>query len=72
MNDPVRHMLEKFGGWWRVAKGWKKLGIASLITIFFSLFLFVALVTLTVWLVKGLTIGGVRNKDLYLPRIGRR
>ena len=72
MKDPVRNMLERFGGWWKASRSWRKLGIVSLITIFFSLFLLIALVCLTIWLVKGLTSGGVGNKELYIPRMGRR
>ena len=72
MNDPVRNTLERFGGWWGASKGWRKVGIGSLITFLTILSIFLSLVTLLVWLVKGLTVGGARNKDLYIPKMGRR
>ena len=67
MSDLIRGMLEKAGRSWRTNKGSRKLGIGTLIVFLFTLFLLISLVTLTIWLVKGLVVGGARNRELYLP-----
>ena len=64
MSDPIRGMLEKASRSWRRNEGF---GIGALIVFLFTLFLLISLVTLTIWLVKGLVVGGARNRELYLP-----
>lgn len=66
-TDPLRRVIEKAGPIWKRNRGWRKLGIGTLIVLLVCVFLIVGIVVLTVWLVKALSVGGVRNKDLYLP-----
>lgn len=56
---------------WPKGKGWKVFIIISLVVL--GIIGIIALVLkLLVSLVRGLTAGGARNKDLYLPSMGRR
>ena len=64
MSDPIRGVLERASRSWRRNEGF---GIGALIVFLFTLFLLISLVTLTIWLVKGLVVGGARNRELYLP-----
>lgn len=66
MDDPVREFLEHLGEWWKINEGWKRLGITLLIILFTILVLVFALS----WLIRSISIGGFRNKDLYFPRFG--
>ena len=66
-TDPVRRAISKAGQSWGRNHGWKKLGIGTLIVILICVFLVGATITLTVILIKALSMGGVRNRDLYLP-----
>lgn len=50
--------------WGSVGRGWKVFFLIGLVVA--SIFYFLGK------LVKALSIGGFRNRDLYLPRIGRR
>jgi len=55
---------------WPKSKKWKVFLIVSGI-----IFLLIGLAALTVWfltrVVKSLTVGGYRNRDLYIPRMRR-
>ena len=56
---------------WPKGRGWKVAFVAGLIILGI-----LGIVALVVWafgkLVKGLTVGGFRNRDLYIPRMGVR
>jgi len=66
-TDPVRRWLVNAGGSWKRNHGWKKLGIAGLILLLICIFLITTTVVLLVLLVKALSSGSPRTKDLYLP-----
>lgn len=66
-SDPVRYLVARVGPAWKKHKGWRKVGIGTLIVLLICAVLVVGIVVLLVWLVKGLSVGGVRNKELYLP-----
>lgn len=66
-TDPVRRALSKASESFSRNHGWRKVGIATLIIILICVFLVTATIVLLVWLVRGLSIGGARNRDLYLP-----
>ncbi len=66
-TDPVRTLLGKAGESWKKNHGWKKLGIGTLIVILICVFLVTATIVLLVVLIKALSSGSARNRDLYLP-----
>ena len=66
-TDPVRRWIEKASDSWKRNHGWKKLGIGTLIVILICVFLVTATIVLLVFLLKALSSGSARNRDLYLP-----
>jgi ABC-type Fe3+ transport system permease subunit len=66
-TDPVRRALSKASSSWGRNHGWKKLGIGTLIIILICVFLVTATIVLSVFLLKALSSGSARNRDLYLP-----
>jgi hypothetical protein len=66
-TDPLRRVIDRTGKSWKRNRGWRKVGIGTLIVILICVFLVVGTIVLLVWLVKGLSTGGARNRDLYLP-----
>jgi len=66
-TDPFRRWLGQAAGAWTKHHGWKKLGIGTLIVVLICVFLVTATVTLAVILIKALSSGSARNRDLYLP-----
>jgi len=66
-TDPVRRAISKAGQSWTRSHGWRKFGIGALVVLLICVFLVTATITLTVILIKSLSTGGVRNRDLYLP-----
>lgn len=66
-TDPVRNWVGNASKAWKRNHGWKKLGIGTLIVILICVFLVTATITLTVILLKALSSGSARNRDLYLP-----
>ena len=76
MTDPVRDWIRQdpvkqwIGGAvtsWKRHHGWRKVGIGGLIVILICVFLVTAIVVLVVFLLKALSSGSARNRDLYLP-----
>ena len=66
-TDPARRWIGSAVGSWKRNHGWRKVGIAHLIVILICVFLVTSTIVLTVILIKALASGGGRNKDLYLP-----
>lgn len=55
---------------WPRSRGWKVAFVIGLIIL-----AILGVVMLTLWLlgrlIKSITVGGFRNRDLYIPRVGR-
>ena len=68
-TDPVRDILGSLKSWWGEVGGWRKLFIGGLIIGLSTILLLIFLSTLMIYVVRGLTSGGMRNRDLYLPRV---
>lgn len=66
-KDPVRVWIDRASVAWKKHHGWRKVGIGSLIVILVCVFLATAIVVLVVLLLKALSSGSARNRDLYLP-----
>lgn len=66
-QDPVRIWIDRASIAWKKHRGWRKVGIGSLIVILICVFLVTAIAVLAVFLLKVLSSGSARNKDLYLP-----
>lgn len=66
-TDPVRGWIGSAARSWKRNHGWKRLGIGTLIVILICVFLVTAIIVLLVVLIKALSSGSARNRDLYLP-----
>ena len=66
-TDPFRKWVGSAAGSWKKHHGWKKVGIGTLIVILICVLLVTTTITLGVILIKALTSGSARNRDLYLP-----
>jgi len=66
-TDPFRRWIGSAAESWKKHHGWKRVGIGTLIVLLICVFLVAATITLGVILIKALSSGSARNRDLYLP-----
>lgn len=66
-TDPARRWIGSAVGSWKRNHGWRKVGIGTLIVILICVFLVTSTIVLIVFLLKALSSGSARNRDLYLP-----